>query len=260
MEEMWNSGGNSGAVADEAEEENAQNSALFIELKHYCVQLLDLLQNPNKNHSFLSHLLHLLQRSSPLSLQPLFDFTLFPLLLLFDASVNCRSSMKTGSKDDSLASSTLGMEHKVSDSVAEGVVLCLEEVLKKCPLGSVDQMVVILKKLTLGAMLSPMEASEEFREGVIRCFRAVLLNLGPCSNDSCPCKQISNTPILPAEKELQFPAYKEPGFSSVSKECSLAFLQSQLASAAIGHWLSLMLKILRSHEVTGAVQGFELRP
>lgn len=67
------------------------------------------------------------------------SFTLFPLLLLFDASVNCRSSMKTGSKDDSLASSTLGMEHKVSDSVAEGVVLCLEEVLKKCPLGSVDQ-------------------------------------------------------------------------------------------------------------------------
>lgn len=70
------------------------------------------------------------------------SFTLFPLLLLFDASVNCRSSMKTGSKDDSLASSTLGMEHKVSDSVAEGVVLCLEEVLKKCPLGSVDQVLL----------------------------------------------------------------------------------------------------------------------
>lgn len=76
MEEMRNSGGKSGAVADEAEEENAQNSALFIELKHYCVQLLDLLQNPNKHHSFLSHLLHLLQRSSPLSLQPLFEYAL----------------------------------------------------------------------------------------------------------------------------------------------------------------------------------------
>lgn len=50
--------------------------------------------------------------------------------------------MKTGSKDDSLASRTLGMEHKVSDSVAEGVVLCLEEVLKKCPLGSVDQVLI----------------------------------------------------------------------------------------------------------------------
>ena len=98
-------------------------------------------------------------------------------------------------------------------------------------------MVVILKKLTLGAMLSPLEASEEFREGVIRCFRAVLLNLCPCSDDSCPCKRISNRPILPDEKEWQF-----SGHISVSKECPLAFLQSQPASAAIGHWLSLMLK------------------
>lgn len=260
MEETQNFGGKTGAIADEADEENTQNSGLFLELKHYCVQLLDLIQNPNKDHSFLSHLLHLLQRSSPLSLQPLFDFTLFPLLLLFDASVNSRSSMKTDSKDDSLASSTLAEEHKVHDSVAEGVVLCLEEVLKKCHLESVDQMVVILKKLTLGAMLSPLEASEEFREGVIRCFKAVLLNLGPCSDDSCPCKQISNRPILPAEKELEFPVYKEPGRNSVLKECSLAFLQSQPASAAIGHWLSLMLKILRLREVTGAVQVFELRP
>lgn len=47
--------------------------------------------------------------------------------------------MKTDSKDNSVASSTLGVEHKVSDSVAESVVLCLEEVLKKCQLGSVDQ-------------------------------------------------------------------------------------------------------------------------
>lgn len=103
-------------------------------------------------------------------------------------------------------------------------------------------MVVILKKLTLGAMLSPLEASEEFREGVIRCFRAVLLNLGPCSDDSCPCKRISNRPTLPDEKELQLPCSIEPGGRSVLKECALAFLQSQPASAAIGHWLSLMLK------------------
>ncbi|XP_042012560.1 TELO2-interacting protein 1 homolog isoform X1 [Salvia splendens] len=226
-----------GSIFEEVDEEDTRNSALFLELKHSCVQLLDLLRNPDGDPSFLSHLLHLLQKSSTLSLQPLFDFILFPLLLLFDASVECRSSTKTDSKDDSLVSSTLLMEHKVSDSVTEGVVLCLEEVLKKCQLGSIDQLVVILKKLTLGAMLSPLEASEEFREGVIRCFRAVLLNLGPCSDDSCPCKGISNRPILPDEKEWQF-----PGHISVSKECPLAFLQSQPASAAIGHWLSLMLK------------------
>lgn len=103
-------------------------------------------------------------------------------------------------------------------------------------------MVVILKKLTHGAMLSPLEASEEFREGVIRCFRALLLNLFRCSDDSCPCKQIGDRPVLPAEKELQFPVSKVLKCNSVSKECSLAFLQSEPASAAIGHWLSLMLK------------------
>lgn len=68
-----------------------------------------------------------------------FSYTLFPLLLLFDAAVNCRSSMKIDSKDNPLEFNTLETEHKVSDSVAEGVVLCLEEVLKKCHLGSVDQ-------------------------------------------------------------------------------------------------------------------------
>ncbi|KAL8473985.1 hypothetical protein ACS0TY_030725 [Phlomoides rotata] len=171
-----------------------------------------------------------------------FSYTLFPLLLLFDASVNCRSSMESKSKDNSLVFIPLETEQKVSDSVAEGVVLCLEEVLKKCHLGSVDQMAVILRKLTNGAMLSPLEASEEFREGVIRCFRAVLLNLCPCSNDSCPCKQIADRPVLPSENELQLPVPNVSKYNSASKECSLAFIQSEPASAAVGHWLSLMLK------------------
>ncbi|KAK6133097.1 hypothetical protein DH2020_033136 [Rehmannia glutinosa] len=228
-------------IADEAEED-IQNSGVFFELKQYCIQLLDLLQNPKKDTSFLSQLLHLLQRSPPQSLQPFMDYTFFPLLLLFDAAVNCRSSVKFDSKDNSVESNTLEMAHKVSDSVAEGVVLCLEEVLKKCHLGSIDQMVVILKKLTHGAMLSPLEASEEFREGVIRCFRAMLLNLCPCPDESCPCKQIGDWPVLPAEKELQFPVSRVSKCNIVSEECLLAFLQSEPASAAIGHWLSLLLK------------------
>ncbi|KAL8477911.1 hypothetical protein ACS0TY_029990 [Phlomoides rotata] len=150
--------------------------------------------------------------------------------------------MESKSKDNSLVFIPLETEQKVSESVAEGVVLCLEEVMKKCHLGSVDQMAVILRKLTNGAMLSPLEASEEFREGVIRCFRAVLLNLCPCSNDSCPCKQILPPPVLPSENELQLPVPNVSKYNSVSKECSLAFLQSEPASAAVGHWLSLMLK------------------
>ncbi|KAL0300963.1 UNVERIFIED_CONTAM: hypothetical protein Sradi_6373100 [Sesamum radiatum] len=172
MEETEGYRGKSNATEEEAEEEDIGSSGVFLELKQYCVQLLDLLQNSKKNHAFLTQLLQLLQRSPPQSLQPFlevliecFSYTLFPLLLLFDAAVNCRSSMKSDSKDNPLESNTLRTAHKVSDSVAEGVVLCLEEVLKKCQIGSVDQMVVILKKLTHGAMLSPLEASEEFREG-----------------------------------------------------------------------------------------------
>ncbi|KAK6133152.1 hypothetical protein DH2020_033090 [Rehmannia glutinosa] len=243
--------GKSNKIADEAEED-IQNSGVFFELKQYCIQLLDLLQNPKKDSSFLSQLLHLLQRSPPQSLQPFMDYTFFPLLLLFDAAVNCRSSVKFDSKDNSVESNTLEMAHKVSDSVAEGVVLCLEEVLKKCHLGSIDQMVVILKKLTHGAMLSPLEASEEFREGVIRCFRAMLLNLCPCSDESCPCKQIGDWPVLPAEKELQFPVSRVSNCNIVSEECLLAFLQSEPASAAIGHWLSLLLKACTAADIEAA--------
>lgn len=105
-------------------------------------------------------------------------------------------------------------------------------------------MVVILKKLTHGALLSPMEASEEFREGVIRCFKALLLNLSSCSDGSCQCKQIDDS-LLPHEKELQFPVHKASIHNLVEGECLLGFLQSEAASAAVGHWLSLLLKACR---------------
>ncbi|KAL6538531.1 hypothetical protein OROGR_012519 [Orobanche gracilis] len=242
MDEREEYGGESKANPDEGEEADIQSSEVFFELKHYCIQLLDLLQNPKKDNPSLSQLLRLLRRSSPQSLQPFADYTFFPLLLLFDAAVNCRSSGKFNSKDNSPGPNTAEMAYKVSDSVAEGVVLCLEEILMKCHLGSVDQMVVILKKLTQGAMLSPVEASEEFRQGVLRCFRALLLNLPPCSDESCPCKQIGDWPVLPAEKELQFLVSRVSKRNIVSEECLLAFLQSEPASAAVGHWISLLLK------------------
>lgn len=62
---------------------------------------------------------------------------LFPLLLLLDAATECRSKAKEGRK----------MSSKVSDKVAESVVMCLEQLLSKCYLGSVDQvscLVIIL--------------------------------------------------------------------------------------------------------------------
>ena len=108
------------------------------------------------------------------------------------------------------------------------------------------QMVVVLKKITTGAMLSHSEASEEFREGIIRCFRAMLLNLQPCSASSCSCKQ---RVIMPTSKSIDgaFVHHNTLSRNCVeSLECLLAFLQSQNASAAVGHWLSLLLQVSRT--------------
>lgn len=104
-------------------------------------------------------------------------------------------------------------------------------------------MVVLLKKLTYGALLSPSDASEEFREGVIKCFRAMLLNLLPCSDESCACKQIFGMPMLLENRDLKDPLSRSSKYDSEPDECLLAFLQSQAASAAVGHWLSLLLNV-----------------
>lgn len=104
-------------------------------------------------------------------------------------------------------------------------------------------MVVVLKKLTSGALLSPLDASEEFREGIIKCFRALLLSLLPCSDESCPCKQTFSFPTLLDSKDLKTLIDRSSKHDSEPEECLLAFLQSQTASAAVGHWLSLLLKV-----------------
>lgn len=106
----------------------------------------------------------------------------------------------------------------------------------------VMQMVVVLKKLTSGALLSPFEASEEFREGVIKCFRAIFVNLCPCSDHACSCKQISGFPALAENRDFEghLDVLSE---ESKPNECLLEFLRSETASAAVGHWLSLLLKV-----------------
>lgn len=71
---------------------------------------------------------------------PPFSYALFPLLLLLDAAVESRSLPKHDAKE-SCVSGPPGVSHKVSDVVAEGVLRCLEELLRKCPLGSTDQVV-----------------------------------------------------------------------------------------------------------------------
>lgn len=104
-------------------------------------------------------------------------------------------------------------------------------------------MVVVLKKLTSGALLSPSDASEEFREGIIKCFRALLLSLLPCSDKTCSCKQTFSFQSLLDDIDLKDLLGRSSKHDSEPDECLLAFLQSQTASAAVGHWLSLLLKV-----------------
>jgi hypothetical protein len=65
-----------------------------------------------------------------------FSYTLFPLLLLLDAAIDCRSPQKV---DTDVMPGAQKMPRKVSDYVAEGVLQCLEELLKKCQFRSVNQ-------------------------------------------------------------------------------------------------------------------------
>lgn len=105
-------------------------------------------------------------------------------------------------------------------------------------------MAVLLKKLTYGAMLSPSEASEEFREGILLCVKALLLSLHSCSDVSCLCKHIPGLPALSVSDDIyKDRLHKTSKYDSETDECLLAFLQSQFASAAVGHWLSLLLKV-----------------
>jgi len=130
----------------------------------------------------------------------------------------------------------------ITDAVAEAGLACLEVLLTKCRLTSVNQMVAMLKKLTSGAMLSPLEASEEFRSGIIRCFRAMVLQLQPCSERSCSCKQATVWPMISTNTNLETGSVDCSKHHAHPEECLLAFLQSQNASAAVGHWLSLLLQ------------------
>ncbi|KAH8503089.1 hypothetical protein H0E87_014410 [Populus deltoides] len=218
---------------NEEEEEEQQNiissGVVFSQLKPYCLDLLQLLQNPNPTSfsSSIPSLVQFLHDSPPPSLQPFFDYVLFPLLLLLDAAVDSR---KQNPKP-----------HKISDRVAEGVVQCLEELLNKCYLVSIDQMVVLMKKLTYAAMLTENEASEEFREGVIKCFKALIEGLSSCGVEGCSCEEINGLPAL-VEAGDNRNVNSARDYLGGEGECLVSFLRSQSASAAVGHWFSLLLK------------------
>lgn len=104
-------------------------------------------------------------------------------------------------------------------------------------------MLAVMKKLISGALLSPLEAAEEFREGIIRCLRALLLRLDRCSVESCMCKRIHGLPALLSGTSVQTLHITPLQYRSVSNECIIKFLQSQDASPMVGQWLSLLLQV-----------------
>ncbi|XP_068654423.1 uncharacterized protein [Aristolochia californica] len=236
-------------------------SHVFTKLKLYCLDLLNLLQNPKKSCPTLAEMADFLSRTPGYALQPCLDYTLFPLLLLLDAAVLCRgrASRKVEKENEFGMADASHKPYVIGDIVAEGVLVCLEELLKKCYFGSVNQMVVVLKKLATGASLSSSEASEEFREGIVRCFRALLLRLHPCSDTSCSCKRITALPAFILGESLQAELMAPFGCSFEAEECLLAFFQSREASPAVGHWLSLLLQIADTEAVRGLHGSGKLR-
>lgn len=95
-------------------------------------------------------------------------------------------------------------------------------------------------------MLSPSEASEEFRDSVVRCFRTLLSNLIPCSDTSCCCQNTSSRPALLDIGDSKCLTSKHLEHYSEQNECLITFLQSEGAAAAVGHWLSLLLNVCES--------------
>uniref|UniRef100_A0A0D3HGX2 TTI1 N-terminal TPR domain-containing protein n=1 Tax=Oryza barthii TaxID=65489 RepID=A0A0D3HGX2_9ORYZ len=193
-------------------------AAIFAQLKPHTVTLLDLIRTrtPASKSAAASSLRAMASflRSAPAP----------ALQLCFEKEANASGELD------------------ISDAIAEGGLACLEVLLTKCRLTSVNQMVALLKKLTFGAMLSPSEASEEFRQGIIRCFRAMILQLHPCLDRSCSCKQATALSTALSFTSLEVGTIVTPKYSAQPEECLLAFLQSQNASAAVGHWLSLLLQ------------------
>ncbi|GKA35025.1 ARM repeat superfamily protein [Tanacetum coccineum] len=152
------------------------------------------------------------------------SYTLLTLVLLLEAAVECRSSTR-----DTVAE---GAPPKISDAVAEGVLRCLEHLLIKCHVPSLNQ-------LTNATLLSPSQASEEFRQAFITSFKALLNALCFYSNSSCQCEQLKSLPRLIDNNRYSqsFPVHELD-----IDECLLVFLRSQSAAVTVGNWLLLMLR------------------
>lgn len=106
-------------------------------------------------------------------------------------------------------------------------------------------------------MLSPAEASEEFRHGIVKCLQAVFQGLQPCKSLSCSCKYVLPSPFS-ILKQAPEDLYQGYGYIGVEEDeagemeiveyaapeiCPLGYLQSVEMAPAIGHLLSLLLQV-----------------
>ncbi|KAG0557818.1 hypothetical protein KC19_11G159100 [Ceratodon purpureus] len=237
----------------------------FAALRPVCIKLLETVTTQPDACAELLIALQGVVRTEPVAgLQACLDYLLFPLVMLLDAAVACREKK--------------GVEgHRrlnVGDKVAEGVVVCLRAVLEKCPCQSVSQMTTLIGKLTKAALLSPVEASEEFRHGIVMCIRSVFQALQPCKSVSCSCKYVLPSPFTILHRD---PGELYEGYTHTAMEedvideefttidyatpepCPLGFLQSLDMGPAIGHLLSLLLQIADREAVLGGVGSGKLR-
>lgn len=120
------------------------------------------------------------------------------------------------------------------------------------------QMSVLLRKLTAAAMLSPQEASEEFRHAAVKSLKILFSGLTSCRRSSCGCR-LSALPhcIISSEGWLKADIVSWLSFSSRCRskgeneedreesceECLIEFLQSKNMSATVGHLLSIFLQV-----------------
>lgn len=110
---------------------------------------------------------------------------------------------------------------------------------------------MLLQKLISAAMLSPREAAEEFRHGVVKCLQALLQNLRPCGSASCVCKLTASSSSFVFLKQNPLAFFSECAIGraeamellGIADTCPLGYLQSESMSAAVGHLISLLLQV-----------------
>ncbi|KAF3783567.1 hypothetical protein EJ110_NYTH31694 [Nymphaea thermarum] len=109
----------------------------FSRLRLLCSEVIGLVQSPKRSGEPLVALAEFVRTSPAAHLQSCFDYILVPLLLLLDGALFCRKEV-TGLEETQ--SPVNNVPHTISDNVAESLLLCLQELLKRCHLSCIDQL------------------------------------------------------------------------------------------------------------------------